>query len=159
MTTTDIHSTAFAVDITAITDIDAPPEHVWSVLTTIDRYPDWNPFVRRFTGTIAVGQRIAVDLQVPGRKVQSMRPKVVAAEPGRSFTWLGHVGIPGVLDGRHSFLVEPAPAGRTRFVQSERLSGVLTPAFRSMLTRSTPAAFVAMNDALAQRVTGQVHDA
>ena len=151
MTTTDIHSTAFTVDITATTEIDAPPERVWAVLADTARYGEWNPFVRRLDGTIAVGERIAVDLQLPGRKIQSMRPTVVVAQDGRTFEWLGHVGVAGVFDGRHRFLVEPAGAGRTRFVQSERLSGALVPAFRSMLTTSTPAAFAAMNEALAQR--------
>jgi hypothetical protein len=64
-----------------------------------------------------------------------------------------------VFDGRHRFLVEPAGAGRTRFVQSERLSGALVPAFRGMLTTATPAAFVAMNDALATRVQDAGHRA
>src|SRR4051812_17958615 len=45
-----------------------------------------------------------------------------------------------------------AAPGAARFVQSERLSGALVPAFRGMLTTATPAAFVAMNDALATRV-------
>lgn len=44
-------------------------------------------------------------------------------------------------------------------MQSERLSGALVPAFRTMLTRSTPEAFVAMSDALAARVREQVRDA
>lgn len=152
MTTADVRSSAFSVDITATTDIDAPPERVWAVLADTARYGEWNPFVRRFDGTIAVGERIAVDLQLPGRKVTSMRPTVVVAQDGRTFEWLGHVGVPGVFDGRHRFLVEAAGAGRTRFVQSERLSGALVPAFRGMLVKATPAAFVAMNDALATRV-------
>lgn len=152
MTTTDVRSSTFAVDITAVTEIDAPPERVWAVLTDTGRYPEWNPFVRRLDGTIAVGERIAVDLQLPGRKVQPMRPTVVAVEEGTSFAWLGRVGVPGVLDGRHRFQVEPTGDGRTRLVQSERLSGALVPMFRAMLTQATPAAFVAMNDALAARV-------
>ena len=158
-TTTSVRSTTFAVEITATTEIDAPHERVWAVLADTARYGEWNPFIRRFDGTIAVGEKIAVDLLVPGRSVTSMRPTVVVAEGGRTFEWLGHVGVTGVFDGRHRFLVEPASAGRTRFVQSERLSGALVPAFRRMLTESTPAAFVAMNDALATRVRDGVRSA
>lgn len=99
MTTTDVHSSAFAVDITATTPIDAPPERVWAVLVDIAHYPEWNPFVRRFEGAIAVGERITVELQVPGRKPQSMRPTVVVAEEGRRFEWAGHVGVTGSSTG------------------------------------------------------------
>jgi hypothetical protein len=56
-----------------------------------------------------------------------------------------------VRGGRHRFDVQPLGEGRSRFVQSERLSGALVPLFRSMLTGPTPEAFAAMNDALAKR--------
>lgn len=154
MTETDVTSTAFAVDVVATTDIDAPADRVWAVLADTGRYPEWNPFVRSLEGPLVTGARVAVGLQLPGRKLQAMRPTLVSVEDGRGFSWLGHVGFPGVLDGRHRFAVEPLGTGRSRFVQAERLSGALVPAFRAMLTGPTPEAFVAMNDALAERVHG-----
>ena len=151
-TTLDLQSAMFAVDISATTEIDASATQVWSVLTDTAAYPQWNPFIRSFTGSIAMGEHLEVTLQPDGRRATTMKPEVVAVEAGRAFAWLGRVGIPGVLDGRHRFEVEPIDAGRSRFVQSERLSGILVPAFRSMLTDATPKAFVAMNDALAEQV-------
>lgn len=152
-TTTDVRSTAFAVEITAVTEIDAPPERVWAVLSDTGRYPEWNPFVRALRGPLVEGGRIEVDLQQPGRDLQTMRPTLVSVESGRSFTWLGHVGPRGVFDGRHSFTVEPLAADRSRLVHHERLSGLLVPAFRGMLTGATPQAFTQLNDALAARAT------
>jgi hypothetical protein len=32
---------------------------------------------------------------------------VVDLQPGRSFTWLGHVGVNGLLDGRHTAAADP----------------------------------------------------
>jgi hypothetical protein len=154
MSSTDVQvrSTAFAVTITATTRVAADPARVWQVLTDTAAYPDWNPFVRRLEGDLVEGNRLTVDLQ-PGDKATTLRPTVVAVVPGRSFTWLGHVGFRGVLDGRHTFTVEPDGSG-SRLVQHEVLSGVLTPLFRKMLTTDTPAAFTASNDALAARATG-----
>ena len=152
MTEIDVTSTAFAVDVTATTDIDAPPERVWAVLADTARYPEWNPFVRSLDGPLVTGGKIAVGLQLPGRTLQSMRPTLTEVDGGRTFAWLGHVGFAGVFDGRHRFRVGALGEGRSRFVQSERLSGALVPLFRSMLTGPTPEAFVAMNDALAERV-------
>lgn len=153
-TTTDVRSTAFAVEITAVTGIDAPAERVWAVLADTAAYPEWNPFVRALRGPLVPGGRIEVDLQLPGRDLQTMRPALVAVDTGRSFTWVGHVGPRGVFDGRHCFTVEPLGPGRSRLVHHERLSGLLVPAFRGMLTGATPRAFTALNDALAARATG-----
>jgi hypothetical protein len=153
VTTIDLSVSTFAVTITASTPIAAPPQRVWEVLTRTADYPQWNPFVRRLEGRIEVGERLVVDLQPGEKKPQTMRPTVVDLQPGRSFTWLGHVGVNGLLDGRHTFTVEPSGEG-SLLVQHERLSGVLTPLFRSMLTRDTPRAFQASNEALAARALG-----
>ena len=153
MTTTQVQRTAFSVTITATTPVSARPERVWEVLTETEQYPSWNPFVRRLTGTLEAGERIEVDLDPTGDKVTTMRPRLVAVVPGRSFTWLGRVGVAGVLDGRHSFTVEPAADGTAVLVQHERLSGALVPLFRSLLTVQTPRAFEASNEALAARAT------
>ena len=75
------------------------------------------------------------------------------ARLGTPVTWLGRVGLPGVLDGRHTFVVEPLAADRSRLVHSEALSGALVPLCRRMLTVDTPAAFSRMNAELAARVT------
>lgn len=58
-----------------------------------------------------------------------------------------------MFDGRHSSTVEADGAG-SRLVHAERLSGLLVPAFRGMLTGATPAASTAMNEALRERVHG-----
>ncbi len=80
-----------------------------------------------------------------------MKPTVAAVRPPRSLTWLGRVGLPGVLDGRHTHRGAHS-AGQPAGVQHERLSGLLTPLLRTMLTSQTPEAFRANNDALAARV-------
>lgn len=156
MTTLDVSPRFFRVEITATTDVAASVEETWAVLTDTAAYPGWNPLIRRLDGRLAVGEELEVDFQPdPAQPARTMRPRVVAAEPGRSFTWLGRVGLPGVLDGRHTFTVEAAPGG-SRLVQHEILSGVLTPLFRKLLAVDTPRAFVALNDALAARAaTGQ----
>jgi hypothetical protein len=153
MTKVEVEAGTFAVTITATTRIAAPPQRVWQVLTDTASYPEWSRFVRRLEGRLEVGQQLTVDLQPGAKKPQTMKPRVVDLQPGRSFTWLGHVGVNGLLDGRHTFTVEPAEGG-SLLVQHERLSGVLTPLFRSMLTRDTPNAFQAFNEALAARALG-----
>ncbi len=151
MTTVDVTARAFRVEILAITKIAASTERTWQVLTDTASYPQWNPFVRRLDGTLTKGQRLEVHLQQGDDKPHTVRPRVIEVEPGRSFTWLGHVGMSGIFDARHSFSVEPTSDGGSQLVQHEALSGALTPLLRRMLTRDTPIAFAALNDALAIR--------
>lgn len=149
-TDTKVTTTVFSVDIEAVTPIDAPADRAWNVLADTDSYPEWNPLVRRFDGPLVEGQKVAVELHLPGRKPQSMSPRIVEVVPGRAFEWLG--GTRGVFDGRHRFEIRAVDARRCELVQSERLSGLLVPAFKKMLTGPTPAAFTALNDAFKVRV-------
>jgi hypothetical protein len=142
----------FAVRVEAVTTIDAPIEKAWSVLSDTAAYPTWNPFVKRLDGQLAPAQRIEVTLALEGRKLQKMKPRIVGYEPGRSFEWLGQVGLRGVFDGRHRFELRPVTDGRCELIHSEVLSGVLVPFFKTMLTGPTPDAFVALNEAFKKRV-------
>lgn len=152
MTETEVNTSAFSVTLRTTTYVDAPPARVWQVLTDTAAYPEWNPLVCRLEGELVVGNRLTVDIQ-PGKKPRTMTPTVVDVQPGRSFAWLGRLGVRGLLDGRHSFTVTPEGAG-SRLVQHEVLSGALTPVLRGLLTRDTPKAFAACNDALAARAAG-----
>lgn len=151
VTSVVVDSTTFAVTIEAITEMKVPAATAWTVLSATDRYREWNPFVTRFDGALEPGHKISVTLALPRRKPQTMTPRILTVDEGCGFTWLGRVGFPGVLDGRHSFTIEPVTSDQCRLIQHEKLSGMLVPLFRSMLTDNTPEAFVALNQALARR--------
>jgi hypothetical protein len=152
-TTTTVMSSLFSVEVGVFTELDAPAEAVWRVLTATDRFDEWNPFITSFEGALEVCARITVVLALANRTPQTLRPKVIQLDQGRSLAWRGRVGVPGILDARHHLHIEERDAQHSRFVQYERFSGVAVPAVRSTLTVSTPAAFVAMNTAFVQRVT------
>jgi hypothetical protein len=80
----------------------------------------------------------------------SFKPTVLAAEPGRELRWLGRFLVPGLLDGEHRFAIEPLPEGRSRFIQSERFTGLLVRPLRNTL-RKTELGFEQMNEALRLR--------
>lgn len=137
-------------------DIAAPPEVVWNVLTDLDSYADWNPFVTRAEGSVAVGARLLVHLAPPGGRPATFRPTVTVVEPDRTFEWLGRLGVPGIFDGRHRFDLHPLGSG-TRLVQSERFAGVAVPLLARSLDRTTRLGFEAMNRSLKQRAEAAVH--
>ena len=74
--------------------IDAPVETVWDILTDLEAYAEWNPFISESSGKPEVGQRLTNRMSPPGGKEMTFRPTVTEAEAGRTFEWLGRLGLP-----------------------------------------------------------------
>ena len=98
-------------------EIDASAERVWDLLTDFPSYPDWNPFISHISGRLTPGERLRARLEPPGGRATTFKPKVLTAEPNRELRWLGHLLVPGVFDGEHSFTIEPLEENHVRFVQ------------------------------------------
>jgi len=144
--------------ITTHLTVNAPVESVWGMLTNLGGYHTWNPFITAGAGTIIVGERLQLTIQPPGSGAMAFKPWVTTVDPHRYFEWLGHLGLPGIFDGRHSFTLTPMAGGRTLLQQAETFTGALTPFTGSMLIR-TRTGFDAMNEALARAITTSATDA
>lgn len=64
--------------------IDAPAHRVWEVLTNLGSFPDWNPFMQRASGEVAVGKKLVVRLKPLGGMGMSFKPRVPVARASRS---------------------------------------------------------------------------
>lgn len=106
-------------------DIDSTPERVWELLTDFDAFPEWNPFITRASGRVAVGERITVHMLLYGKRGMTLRPRIIKLEPNHELHWLAHTGPPGIFDVERIFKIEPID-GRVRFYQSETCTGMLT---------------------------------
>jgi hypothetical protein len=131
-------------------EIDATPERVWRVLTDFPAHAEWNPFIRQIAGDLEVGARLHVYIVPKGGRGMKFRPTVTAATPQRELAWLGSLGVRGIFDGAHSFVLRDLGDGRTSVTQAETFRGILVPLFNSGLER-TAAGFEEMNRALKER--------
>ena len=138
-------------DLCTAIDIEADPELVWPHLTDLAAYAEWNPFITAATGEVAPGRRLSLRMEPPGGRAVTFRPHVTAVSAASTLEWLGHLGVPGLFDGRHRFDLIPTETG-TRLIQRETFTGLLVRPFRRSLDRSTLAGFEAMNAALRRRV-------
>ena len=136
--------------------IAAPASAVWAALVDTDHYLEWNPFITKVSGTLGPAQRLSLRISPPGGKAMTFAPTVTAFETEQRLEWLGHLGIPGLFDSRHSFALERA-GDMTQLTQAEAFSGALTP-FAGKLLERTAAGFAAMNTALRDRVVAQDQD-
>jgi hypothetical protein len=132
-------------------DIAAPAERVWEVLVDFAVFPVWNPFITRAEGPLEVGGRLTLRMQPVGGSAVTLRPTVVEVVDGQRLRWQGHLGVRGLFDADHQFIVEPLGAAGSRLVQKERFSGLLVPFFQGSLDRGSLPAFQAMNSALKDR--------
>lgn len=140
-----------AAAISTTIDIQASPDAVWEVLTDFAAYRDWNPFMKRIEGVPEVGTKLVVHMSPPGGRGITFKPTVLAASPGRELRWLGKLGVRGLFDGEHSFILTANADGTTQLSHGERFTGILVPLFKSTLNNSR-AGFEAFNSALKQRV-------
>jgi hypothetical protein len=142
------------LEIRSEIDLDAPVEKVWAVLTDFASFPEWNPFIRRISGTLSVGAKLNVFLGTSGTRGMRFRPAVMSVVPNSELRWLGHLGIPGLFDGEHIFELVPQGRNRTHFVQREQFRGLLLPLLKRNLIRDARRGFDEMNAALRARVAG-----
>ena len=140
-----------SIQLRTETEIGATAERVWDILTDFAAYPAWNPFIPRLDGSVAVGARLDARLQPPGGRGMRFRPTVLAADPSRDLRWVGHLGVPGLFDGEHSFRIEAVGPDRVHFIQEEHFSGLLTPFILRFAEHGTRQGFEAMNRALKTR--------
>jgi hypothetical protein len=135
-------------------EINAPAQRVWQILTDFKGYGRWNPFVRSLNGEPQEGSRLKVFIKPPGSRGMTLRPVVLKAEPGKELRWLGRLFVPGLFDGEHRFVIEPADAGRVIFTQAEKFRGLLVPLLWKSLDRNTRQGFNQMNEALKRLAEG-----
>ena len=124
---------------------------MWAVISDFAAYPEWNPFIRRARGELRAGAKLEVRIEPPQARATTFKPTVRSVEPNRELRWLGRLLVPGIFDGEHSLSIEPLDSNRSRFVQSERFSGILVGLAKGTLQK-TDTGFEQMNAALKERV-------
>ncbi|WP_136644337.1 SRPBCC domain-containing protein [Tabrizicola sp. YIM 78059] len=104
--------------------IAAPPETVWALLTDPVEHQGWSPNIHHVEGHFVEGDRVGLTMGTPSGGRITFHPEILVADPGRQLRWLGRLGLPGIFDGEHYFLLS-AENGGTLLIQGERFHGVL----------------------------------
>jgi len=138
-----IYRTTFAVN--------APASRVWEALTAVDRYPEWNPQIPRLRGSLRPGERIDLQLALPGRPPMDLTATIEDARPPALLTWRGHVVAPWVFEGYRRFEIEPVAPGQVRITHVEDVHGLLAPLFGMLFGPRVQASHAALNAALKAR--------
>lgn len=87
-------------------EINAPPSRVWEILTDFEKYPTWNPFIKKISGEAVRNEKLEVHMPDPRGGTMIFTPTVLRAEKDRELRWLGR-SEGDVFNGEHRFLIEP----------------------------------------------------
>jgi hypothetical protein len=128
-------------------EINAPNSTVWGILNDFDRFPIWNPFMKKISGNFQEGSYLVAFIQPPNSSGMTIKPKILKYHAGKELRWLGRLWIPKLFDGEHSWITEEINENKTLFIQKERFSGLFVP-LGSTLLKNTKAGFEMMNNAL-----------
>jgi hypothetical protein len=102
---------------------------------------------------LSVGATIRTEMQPPGGKKMTFRPRLLTVDQDRELKWLGKLLLGGIFDGEHHFWIDPVNEGVV-FHQDEIFRGVLVPFTGSLLER-TSRGFDLMNRALKTEAESQ----
>jgi hypothetical protein len=133
-----------------IVTIDAPANQVWDVLTDLNGYKSWNPFLTSATGAVAPDSKITVAAKM-GKHTITFHPRIVAVDARKKLAWRGTLLTPVIFEGEHTFELEALDQSHTRVIQSEQFRGVLVGFLWRKFSPDLTQGFNAMNHALKGR--------
>jgi hypothetical protein len=135
-------------------EINAPPSRVWQVLTDFEKYPTWNPFIKKITGIPAKNEKLEVHMPDPRGGTMVFMPTVLVAESDREIRWLGR-SEGDVFNGEHRFQIDPIENNnnnnnnnKVNFIQSEKFTGSMVASLERWLDTAIKQNFEDMNRAL-----------
>ena len=131
-------------------EIQATPDKVWQVLTNLDKYPEWNPFIYHAIGKIKVGGKVNITFK-SGSKEMTLHCTVVKVEPNKELRWKYHVALPVLFSGEHSFIIEQIDDSKIRFIDREIFNGLLVSSQAKDIDTNSKQGFEAMDKALKAR--------
>ena len=127
-------ATSFRMTCAISIDIQAPPERIFALLTDAKDFPRWNSTVARIGGTIALGEKLA--LEVPAAPGRTFKPKVTELESPHRMVWSD--GMAPMFKGVRTYTLLPQGDGATRFTMEEVFSGVMLPMIKGSLPDFAP---------------------
>jgi hypothetical protein len=139
------------IEVTTEIEIAASAETVWRVLTELERYPEWNPFIRSARGSLDIGGTVRLSPRTSIGVPLRFHATIVTHDEPRELRWRGQFIGSWLATGDHSFVIEPIGDRRVRFVHSEKFTGLLPRLGARLLEGETRHGFSEMNRALAAR--------
>jgi len=130
--------------------VQAPAETIWAVLADIENWAAWNPIYPRAEGRLKIGAPLTLELVLPDRKPQTIRPVIIDWIPNEQIHWrLKALG--GLVRTTRFLEIEKLTETGCIFANGEVFAGPLGPTAVRSLARKIRGGFAAMGEAVKAR--------
>lgn len=112
--------------------IDAPPEAVWSVLTDLARYGEWNRYATSARGDLRLGGEVEIVVRL-GDGQQRVNNRVTDISPNQRLCWESLNWYRVLVYGVRCRILEPGLNGTTLFREVEAMHGPLANVIKTFM--------------------------
>jgi len=137
--------------------IQAPVERVWTILTEVDNYPNWNPFIIDASGQLIAGQKIQFHKVMHGGAVPHQSMVTVFNAENHSLCWTTTWIHALFFKTMNSFNLEAINEESAYLIQVESQQGLLSILSLPSMLNSLRSSMVSMNKALKRQAEDKKH--
>jgi hypothetical protein len=137
-------------------EIAAPASVVWSVLTQLESYDQWNPLNSRVESTLTLGDPVTLWVTDPGvmETVQVFVHRLVAFDPERHLAWEWQQEAPVEIRTRRDQYVTATGPATCTYYTTDRFFGPGAAALMELYGAGVKQSFDSLARALKRRAEG-----
>jgi len=130
--------------------VNAPTETVWNVISDLDAYGEWNPFVVACDSTLEVNSPINMQVKLVPFFAFPQKETILSHDPSHQLSY--GISLPfNALSSVRSHTVQVLSPGVTEYKSTFELSGWLSPLVKWMLQSRLKKGFDGMAEGLQER--------
>jgi hypothetical protein len=118
-------------EITETIDIAAPVSQVWSIISDLPSYHEWNTFVISASSNsapLAKGTKATITIKaLPDSAPAVYKNEILVVDPPKELRWTGSLLHAAVFNTEHWCTIEQVDKQSCRFSQGEKFTGLLVP--------------------------------
>jgi hypothetical protein len=130
--------------------IDAPAGTIFDVITDLERYAEWNPWIVKAAGTPDEGATVRVRSLVGGRHIK-VEHRILTSRRASEFRWCDLGWFTRLAYGERARWLEAREGGRVAYKVELKVTGVAAPLVKALLGGSLAWGLKAETDALKRR--------
>jgi hypothetical protein len=131
--------------LTQIT-IKSSPAEVWSMLTDVEKYPEWHPYIKKIEGKLDRKSKIKVTYKKSDTEDGVFSAYMLDNEVNKKLSWGGSLGF--IFRAKHYYIIEAVGADSVKLIQGEYWRGILGGIYGKKIYENTTRKFELMNNKL-----------
>ncbi len=130
--------------------VRTPAEVIWALVADLEHWADWNPLYPAAQGAVRMGERLTLELALPGHPVRTIRPTIIDWVPNEQIHWRLSLAAGQIRTTRYIEIEALSETGCI-FSNGEVFAGLLGPPLARRLRKDLRAGFAAMGEAVKAR--------